>query len=83
MVRVRVESRVGSGWPAQNTGWVTGQPVFASGQKKSDSGRVFFKSGKVGSENSDPFCHVYVQLRNEKRKQWKTKSMKANWRNVI
>ena len=44
MVRVRVGSRVGSGWPAQNTGRVTGQPVFASG-KKTGSGRVFFGSG--------------------------------------
>ena len=37
---VRVGSQVGSGWPAQNTGQVTGQPVFASGQKKSGSGWV-------------------------------------------
>ena len=32
-VWVRVGSRVGSGWPAKNTGRVTGQPVFVSGQK--------------------------------------------------
>ena len=42
MVRVRV----GLGWPAKNTGWVTCQPVFASGKKKSSSGRVFFGSGQ-------------------------------------
>ena len=47
MVRVRVGSRVGSGWPAQNTGRVTGQPVFASGQKNRI--RVRYFSGRVGS----------------------------------
>ena len=47
MVRVRVGSRVGSGWPAQNTGRVTGQPVFASGQK--NRVRVGYFSGRVGS----------------------------------
>ena len=40
----------GLDWPAKNTGRVTGQPVFASGQKN----RVW-----VGSKNFDPFCHVY------------------------
>ena len=47
MVRVRVGSRVGSGWPTQNTGRVTGQPVFASGQK--NRVRVKYFSGWVGS----------------------------------
>ena len=42
MVRVRV----GSGWPAQNTGRVTGQPVFASGQK--NRVRVGYFSGRIG-----------------------------------
>ena len=51
MVRVRV----GLGWPAKNTGRVTGQPVFASGKKKIEFGSGIFL---VGSENSDPFCHV-------------------------
>ena len=35
----------------------TGQPIFASGQK--NRVRVRYFSGRVGSENSDPFCHVY------------------------
>ena len=38
--------RVGSGWPVIKSGRVTGQPVFASGQKKSGSGQVFFGSGQ-------------------------------------
>ena len=33
MVRIRVGLWVRLGWPAKNTGWVTGQPIFASGQK--------------------------------------------------
>ena len=52
----------GMGWA---TGWVglarkktsrvTSQPVFISGKKK-----IGFRSGIfwVGSENSNPFCHV-------------------------
>ena len=47
MVWGRVRSGVGSGWPAQNTGQVTGQPVFASGQK--NRVRVGYFSGRVGS----------------------------------
>ena len=44
-------------------GRITSQIVFASGKKKSSSGRFFFfwdrvGSGRIGSENSDPFCHV-------------------------
>ena len=58
MVRVRV----GSGWPAQNTGWVTSQPVFIliKKKKKIRFGLSIFESGWVGSENFDSFCHVYL-----------------------
>ena len=52
MVRVRVGSRVGSGWPAKKHGSGHGATRFCFGSKKSGSSRV-------GSENSDPFCHVY------------------------
>ena len=45
MVQVRVKLQVGSGWPAKNTGWVTGQPVFALGQK--NGVRVGYFSGQV------------------------------------
>ena len=34
--------RVWSGWPAKNTGWVTGQPIFASSKKK-----IGFKSSRI------------------------------------
>ena len=57
--------RVGSGRVA---GWVGltcikhgsghGSTRFCFRSKKSGSDRVFFGSGRVGSENSDPFCHV-------------------------
>ena len=47
MVWVRVGSQVKSGWPAKNTGWVTGQPIFISGQK--NRVRVEYFSGLVGS----------------------------------
>ena len=40
MVLVRV------GLTRKKTGRVTGQPVFASGKKKSSSGRVFFGSSQ-------------------------------------
>ena len=44
MVRVRV----GSGWPAQNTGWVTSQPVFIlSKKKKKKSGLGWVFSNQV------------------------------------
>ena len=46
----------GSSWPAINTGRVTGQPVFASGQKIRFGSGIFL--GRVRSENSDLFCHV-------------------------
>ena len=47
MVRVRFGLRVGSGWPAKNTGWITGQPVFALGQKNRVRIRYFLS--RVGS----------------------------------
>ena len=50
MVRIQVEL----GWPAKNMGRVTGQPVFALGQKN----RVRVGYFRVGSENSDPFCYL-------------------------
>ena len=56
---VRVQVRVGSGWvelTCKNTGWVMGQPVFASSQKNLIQVRYF--SGQVGLENFDTFCHV-------------------------
>ena len=43
MVRVRV----GSGWPAQNTGWVTSQPVFILSKKKKKSGLDWVFSNQV------------------------------------
>ena len=46
MVWVWVGSRVESGWLTKNTGRVMGQPLFASGKKKSSSGRVFFGLGQ-------------------------------------
>ena len=63
MVGVQVESCVGSGWPAKNTGRIMGQPVFASGQK--NRVRVGYFSGWVGLENSYPFCHVYLSSSSE------------------
>ena len=56
---VRVQVRVGSGWvelTCKNTGWVMGQPVFASSQKNLVQVRYF--SSQVGLENFDPFFHV-------------------------
>ena len=52
MVRVRVGSQVGSSWPAKNMDRVN---PFLLRVKK-----MGFRSGifRVGSENSDPFCHV-------------------------
>ena len=50
MVRVWVEL----GWPAKNTGRVTGQPVFVSGQKIGFGLGIF----QVRSENFDLFCHI-------------------------
>ena len=45
MVWVRVRSQVGSGWPIKNTGRVTGQPIFALGQKIGFGSGIF----RVGS----------------------------------
>jgi len=41
----------------KNTSQVTGQPVFASGKKIGFGSSIF----RVGLENSNPFCHVYVR----------------------
>ena len=54
MVRVQVES----GWLVENTGRVTGQPVFASGQKN----RVQVKYFLSRVRKFDPFCHVYQKV---------------------
>ena len=51
MVWVWVES----GQVAKNTSLVKGQPVFYLIKKNQVRVRYFW----VGSENSDPFCHVY------------------------
>ena len=50
---VRFGSRVGSVWPAKNMSRVTSQPVFTLGQKIGFESDIF----RVGSENSDLFCH--------------------------
>ena len=58
MVQVQVESRAELGrveLTRKNVGWVTGQPVFASGQKIKFGSGIF----RVGLENSDMFCHIY------------------------
>ena len=52
MVRVRV----GSTRKKHSLGH--GSTRFCFGSKKSGSGRVFFRSGRVEPENSDLFCHV-------------------------
>ena len=52
---VRVAGRVRL--TRKNTSWVTGQPVFASGQKN----RVRVGYFWVGSKSSVPFCHVYSE----------------------
>ena len=55
-VRVRVGSQVRSSWPTKNTGRVTSQPVFASGQK--NRVRVEYFSSRVGSSRVRKFWPV-------------------------
>ena len=57
MVRIWVGLRIRSGWPAKNMGRVTGQPIFASGQKMG-FGLGIFQVGWAGLENSNSFYHV-------------------------
>ena len=57
MVRIWVGLRIRSGWPAKNMGRVTGQPIFASGQKMG-FGLGLFQVGWAGLENSNSFYHV-------------------------
>ena len=43
------------------SGRVIGQSVFTSDKKNHVQVRYFqVGSGQVGSENSDPYCHVYL-----------------------
>ena len=48
---------------AKRAGWVGVQSIEFMGQTGRGSKRVIFKRvNRVGSENSDPFCHVYLSL---------------------
>ena len=48
---------------AKRVGWVGVQSIEFMGQTGRGSKRVIFKQvNRVGLENSDPFCHVYLSL---------------------
>ena len=64
MVRVQVGSRVRLTHKKHGSGHRSTR--FCFGSKKSGLGQVFFGSGQVGSENSDPFCHVQFCNKDQK-----------------